>query len=153
MSTDTQQGSYWGRARLGGGTGALLASCVGIALAVSGATAALALTGLEGSRRDVALVFAFLALPSVFALAWVALVDPASLRDAVDRPEETIELQWMRRAQSGAFTDLLLLLGIALVVGVFVDLDVSVRGALTVVLAFAMADAALRLLWLKRREG
>lgn len=153
MPLDTQQRNYWGRARLGGGTGVLLASCVGIALAVSGAVAALAMTGLEGSRRDVALVFAFLALPSVFALAWVALVDPASLRDAVDRPEETIELQWVRRAQSGAFTDLLLLLGVALVVGVFVDLDVSVRGALTVVLAFAMADAALRLLWLKRREG
>ncbi|SKB06960.1 hypothetical protein [Aeromicrobium choanae] len=153
MSLETQQRSYWGRARFGGGTGVLLASCVGIALAVSGAMAAYALTGLEGTRQDVVLVFASLALPSVFALAWVALVDQASLRDAVDRPEETIEVQWVRRAQSGAFTDLLLLLGVTLVVGVFVDLDVSAHVALTVVIAFAMADAGLRMLWLKRRDG
>ena len=96
---------------------------------------------------------AVVAMPWIFALAWVVLVDRTSLRDAVDRPDDTIEVQWLQRAQSGAFTDLLLVLGLTLVAGVIVDLDVSLRIGLIALTAFAMGDVVVRMLWLRRRDG
>jgi len=124
-----------------------------VALVGSGAIAAWALAALEGGRRDEVLVVAFVALPFLFALAWVALVDRGSVRDAVERPDDTVEVQWLQRAQSGAFTDLLLVLGLGLVAGVLIDIDVSLRAALLALTAFAMADAGLRYAWLARRDG
>lgn len=153
MSERVETRGYWGRARFGGGTVALLGSCAAVALVVSGGVAAWALAALDGSRRDEILVFAAVALPWIFALAWVVLVDRSTLRDAVARPDDTIEAQWLQRAQSGAFTDLLLVLGLTLVAGVFVDLDVSLRVALIALTAFAMGDVMVRMLWLKHRDG
>lgn len=145
--------NFWGRSRFGGGTAVLLVACSAIALAVSGAIAGYALAFRDGDAQGILLVFAILALPSVFAGAWVLLVEPSTLGDVVERPDDTIEVQWLQQAQSGAFTDVLLVLGLTLVAGVFVDLDVSVRLALTLVVGFAMADVAVRVLWLKRRDG
>ncbi|MCD9154353.1 hypothetical protein [Aeromicrobium duanguangcaii] len=153
MTSQVRDQSSWGRSRFGGGTAVLLAGCTGAALAVSGALALWALTGLDGSRRDEILLVAFVSLPSIFAMAWVALVDPGSIRDAVQRPDDTIESQWLQRAQSGAFTDLLLVLGVVLVAGVIVDLAVSLRVALIALTSFAMADVGVRLVWIRRREG
>ena len=153
MSVDARGCTFWGRGRFGGGSSLLVGACVAFALAVSGVLALWALTGLEGSRRGEILVLAFVALPSTLALAWVVLVDPGSIRDAVERPDDTIESQWLQRAQSGAFTDLLLVLGAVLVAGVIVDLDVSLRVALIALTAFAMADVGVRMLWIKRPDG
>lgn len=154
MSTEAKdRRSLWGRSRFGGGTGALLASCVLIALTVSGVVAGYAWAATEGRHRDVLLVFAFIALPTIFAMAWVCLVDSGSIRDAVERPDDTIEGQWLQRAQSGAFTDLLFVLGLVLVIGVFIDADVSAVLALGLAVLFAMADVGVRIAWLKRREG
>lgn len=153
MSERVETRGYWGRARFGGGSAVLLGVCAAIALVVSGGVAAWALAALDGSRREEIIVFAVVALPWIFALAWVILVDRSTLRDAVDRPDDTIEAQWLQRAQSGAFTDLLLVLGLTLVAGVFVDLDVSLRVALIALTAFAMGDVMVRMLWLKHRDG
>lgn len=153
MSERVETRSWWGRARFGGGTGVLLGACVAIALVVTGGVAAWALAALDGGRREEILVVAVVATPWIFALAWVVLVDRTSLRDAVDRPDDTIEAQWLQRAQSGAFTDLLLILGLTLIAGVIVDLDVSLRIGLIVLTAFAMGDVVVRMLWLKRRDG
>ncbi|WP_269304381.1 hypothetical protein [Aeromicrobium sp. HA] len=153
MSERVETRGYWGRARFGGGPGVLLGVCVAVALVVSGGVAAWALAALDGTRREEIIVFAVVALPWIFALTWVVLVDRTSLRDAVDRPDDTIEAQWLQRAQSGAFTDLLLVLGLTLVAGVIVDLDVSLRNGLIALTAFAMGDVVVRMLWLKRRDG
>ncbi|MFP3472952.1 hypothetical protein R0J90_23120, partial [Micrococcus sp. SIMBA_144] len=57
-------------------------------------------------------VMAASALPVGAALAWLFLGDRTTLRGAVRDTEETSEGRWLEKAQSGAFGDLLVVLGL-----------------------------------------
>jgi hypothetical protein len=123
----------------------LLAGGVGVALAaLTGTIAAYAQTGGMDALRLV--TFGVMSLP-----CWVGLV--SLLRSADERPahdEESVEMQWITQATSGAFLDLLLVLGIATTATAVLGTDAVPTVAFLVV---AMADAAARYAILVRREG
>lgn len=123
----------------------LLVVGVGIALAaLTGTVAAYAQTGgMDGLRL---VTFAVMSLP-----CWIGLV--SLLRSTGERPahdEESVETQWITRATSGAFLDLLLVLGVATTATAVLGTDAVPTVAFVVV---AMADAAARYAILMRQEG
>ncbi|MCV7583969.1 hypothetical protein [Micrococcus luteus] len=151
--------SRWGRSsRLGGGSGRLivvsLVAGVVIALLIGAAA-----YGLASSQRDadprfpavMGAVMAASALPVGAALAWLFLVDRTTLRGAVRDTEETIEGRWLEKAQSGAFGDLLVVLGL----GTFVVAMTGWQPSLPLVgaglLLVAGASVAVRYALQKRR--
>lgn len=115
-----QPRSRWGRsARLGGGTGRLLGVSLagGVPLAALVGAAAWWLGQLAGDpdpRRPwvVAVALTASCLPVGFGAIWVFLVDRDTLEGAVRNPEQSIESRWYDRAATGAFHDLLILLGL-----------------------------------------
>lgn len=123
----------------------LLAGAVGVVLAaLTGTVAAYAQTGGMDQLRLV--TFGVMSLP-----CWVGLV--SLLRANDDRPahdEESVEIQWITQATSGAFLDLLLVLGIATTATAVLGTDAAPTVAFVVI---AMADAAARYAILQRREG
>jgi hypothetical protein len=123
----------------------LLAGAVGVALAaLTGTVAAYAQTGGMDPLRLV--TFGVMSLP-----CWLGLV--ALLRAEDDRPahdEESVEMQWITQATSGAFLDLLLALGIATTATAVLATEAVPTVAFLVI---AMADAAARYGILQRREG
>lgn len=124
---------------------------------VAGTTLAAAIGLLATLFRDgdgwlVFAVFAFASLgPSIAAAVVVLLPRPAS---APSEPTESIEWTWWRRASSGAFTDLLVVLGLALFVVSVTDASELHTGlVLTTVLVLAWIDVAIRAALLRRTEG
>lgn len=151
--------SRWGRSsRLGGGSGRLivvsLVAGVVIALLIGAAAYGLASSQGDADPRFPAVmgaVMAASALPVGAALAWLFLVDRTTLRGAVRDTEETIEGRWLEKAQSGAFGDLLVVLGL----GTFVVAMTGWQPSLPLVgaglLLVAGASVAVRYALQKRR--
>ena len=149
----------WGRsARLGGGSGRLilvsLVAGVVIALLIGAAAYGLASSQGDADPRFPAVmgaVMAASALPVGAALAWLALVDRTTVRGAIRDTEETIEGRWLEKAQSGAFGDLLVVLGL----GTFVVAMTGWQPSLPLVgaglLLVAGASVAVRYALQKRR--
>ncbi len=123
----------------------LVAGAVGVALAaLTGTVAAYAQTGGMDSLRLV--TFGVMSLP-----CWLGLASLLLTKD--ERPahdEESVEMQWITQATSGAFLDLLFALGIATTATAVLD-----TGAVPTVafLVIAMGDSAARYAILQRREG
>lgn len=125
------------------------------------AAAALALAGsavvgvLAASLTDrpflvTAVVFAACALAPIGALAWLLLVAPVTApgdRNAHDN----VENHWGQAAAAGAFTDLLVVLGLGLAVVSIADLALQTELVLLVLVLLAMGDASLRYVVLERR--
>ena len=151
--------SRWGRSsRLGGGSGRLivvsLVAGVVIALLIGAAAYGLASSQGDADPRFPAVmgaVMAASALPVGAALAWLALVDRTTVRGAIRDTEETIEGRWLEKAQSGAFGDLLVVLGL----GTFVVAMTGWQPSLPLVgaglLLVAGASVAVRYALQKRR--
>ncbi|MDX2341397.1 hypothetical protein NJC10_06915 [Micrococcus sp. M4NT] len=151
--------SRWGRsAKLGGGTGRLIGMSLagGIVLAALIGAAAWWLGPLAGDPDPgrpwlVAALITASCLPVGFVLVWALLVDRDTLEGAVRHPEQSIESQWYDKAATGAFHDLLVVLGL----GTFVvtmtrwEAELGLVGACLV--AFMMLDVAARYLVQKRR--
>jgi hypothetical protein len=81
----------------------------------------------------------------MFAWEWLRPDD-----EPVEHPEDSVELDWLRRAQSGAFLDVLVFAGLATAASAL--LDRHPPGA-DLVLLVAMGSAVARLLVLRRRES
>ena len=149
----------WGRsARLGGGSGRLilvsLVAGVVIALLIGAAAYGLASSQGDADPRFPAVmgaVMAASALPAGAALAWLFLVDRTTLRGAVRDTEETIEGRWLERAQSGAFGDLLVVLGLGTFVVALAGWQLSLPLVGAGLLLFAGASVAVRYALQKRR--
>lgn len=151
--------SRWGRSsRLGGGSGRVilvsLVAGVVIALLIGAAAYGLASSQGDADPRFPAVmgaVMAASALPVGAALAWLALVDRTTVRGAIRDTEETIEGRWLEKAQSGAFGDLLVVLGL----GTFVVAMTGWQPSLPLVgaglLLVAGASVAVRYALQKRR--
>lgn len=152
--------SFWGRSvRLGGGTGRLLAVSLVLGALMAGLLGVIAY-GLAALAPDVdprrapliGLVLAVIVLPMAAAVGWVLLVDRDTVRGAVRNTEDTVEGRWYEKATSGAFHDLLVVVGL----GTFAmslagwDPEVGTVGA-ALILAMALS-AAVRYLLLKRRS-
>ena len=151
--------SRWGRSsRLGGGSGRLivvsLVAGVVIALLIGAAAYGLASSQGDADPRFPAVmgaVMAASALPVGAALAWLFLVDRTTLRGAVRDTEETIEGRWLEKAQSGAFGDLLVVLGLGTFVVALAGWQPSLPLVGAGLLLFAGASVAVRYALQKRR--
>ncbi len=149
----------WGRsARLGGGSGRLilvsLVAGVVIALLIGAAAYGLASSQGDADPRFPAVmgaVMAASALPVGAALAWLALVDRTTVRGAIRDTEETIEGRWLEKAQSGAFGDLLVVLGLGTFVVALAGWQPSLPLVGAGLLLFAGASVAVRYALQKRR--
>ncbi len=123
----------------------LVAFLVGVGLAaVTGGVAAWAQAGPGDGLRFV--TFGVMTLP-----VWIGLV--ALLRDQESRPahdEESVEMQWITQATSGAFLDLLLVLGLATTATAVLGADAVPTVAFLVV---GMVDVSARYVIAQRREG
>ncbi|NYE35315.1 hypothetical protein F4692_000419 [Nocardioides cavernae] len=110
--------------------------------AVTGGIASWSRTG--GWEWVTVLVFGLAtALPvAAIMLAWWSSDD--------DGGEDSIELDWMRRAHSGTFLDILVFAGSLTFLCTVLDLPLP---RIDTVLWFAMLDAALRMMLLRRREA
>ena len=151
--------SRWGRSsRLGGGSGRLivvsLVAGVVIALLIGAAAYGLASSQGDADPRFPAVmgaVMAASALPVGAALAWLFLVDRTTLRGAVRDTEETVEGRWLEKAQSGAFGDLLVVLGLGTFVVALAGWQPSLPLVGAGLLLFAGASVAVRYALQKRR--
>ena len=151
--------SRWGRSsRLGGGSGRLivvsLVAGVVIALLIGAAAYGLASSQGDADPRFPAVmgaVMAASALPAGAALAWLFLVDRTTLRGAVRDTEETVEGRWLEKAQSGAFGDLLVVLGLGTFVVAMTGWQPSLPLVGTGLLLVAGASVAVRYALQKRR--
>lgn len=151
--------SRWGRSsRLGGGSGRLiLVSLVaGVVIALLIGAAAYGLASSQGDADPrfptvMGAVMAASALPVGAALAWLFLVDRTTLRGAVRDTEETIEGRWLEKAQSGAFGDLLVVLGLGTFVVALAGWQPSLPLVGAGLLLFAGASVAVRYALQKRR--
>ena len=149
----------WGRSsRLGGRSGRLilvsLVAGVVIALLIGAAAYGLASSQGDADPRFPAVmgaVMAASALPVGAALAWLFLVDRTTLRGAVRDTEETIEGRWLEKAQSGAFGDLLVVLGLGTFVVALAGWQLSLPLVGAGLLLFAGASVAVRYALQKRR--
>ena len=144
--------------RLGGGSGRLilvsLVAGVVIALLIGAAAYGLASSQGDAGPRFPAVtgaVMAASALPVGAALAWLFLVDRTTLRGAVRDTEETIEGRWLEKAQSGAFGDLLVVLGLGTFVVALAGWQPSLPLVGAGLLLFAGASVAVRYALQKRR--
>ena len=151
--------SRWGRSsRLGGGSGRVilvsLVAGVVIALLIGAASYGLASSQGDAGPRFPAVtgaVMAASALPVGAALAWLALVDRTTVRGAIRDTEETIEGRWLEKAQSGAFGDLLVVLGLGTFVVALAGWQPSLPLVGAGLLLFAGASVAVRYALQKRR--
>lgn len=150
--------SRWGRsARLGGGTGRLLAvSALGglLGAALIG-TAAWLLAGttenLADGRWFLAVALGSTGLFTGAGLTWVWLVDRGTLHGAVQNPEDSVEGRWLEKAQSGAFTDTLTVAGLGTTVLALTDPQIDPGLIGVAVLLVMMASFTVRYLIQKSR--
>ncbi|WP_186627719.1 hypothetical protein [Rhodococcus sp. BP22] len=119
-----------------------IAVVVGSALAVIvGVVAA----SLRGETVAGIVFFAAIAPISVGAL-WVLL--PGGAPEAPEHPEDTVEHEWMLRASSGAFLDVLIAMGLAVSVASVLDVE---QVPLVLFVVLSMADFAIRFWTVQRR--
>lgn len=151
-STDVRTG--WGRVRFGrrrlpalwaaAPIGALIAAAIG---------GVMALTGGAGPEPMVgALAVSLITVWPCIGGVWLLLVDRETLRGATANPEQSIESRWYERASSGAFSDVLLIVGIGTAVIAVAGIEVPALLALSAVIVVAMASVAVRYL-VERRRG
>lgn len=123
----------------------LTASVIGVLLAaLTGAVAAWFQTGGFDMLR-------FVAFSITTAPVWVGLAAALlSTKDGPEHPEDSVEMQWLTRATSAAFLDLLLVLGLTTTVTAVLGTPAVPTVVFCVI---AMVDAAARYLILERKEG
>jgi Co/Zn/Cd efflux system component len=150
MPTTTR--TPWGATRSGRRGLALWGPALLIGFAVAGALGALTRFVTPASSPELlGLVVGATALPLGTALGWVLLVDRTSLRGVVDRPEDSVESQWLDRAATGALFDGLAMIGLA--AGALAITRVTLPTDLTLIGVWVLIvlDVAVRYLALRRR--
>lgn len=147
--------SRWGRSRIGGGSGALITVSLVLGTLLSSGIGWL-FTVLDTDTTNPLLPFlvgAVVTLPCSVLLVWVLLVDRSTLAGAAADPDASIESQWYGKAASGAFTDMLPVLGLGAAVFAVLDVTISTALVLGAILTIAVADFAVRYLLAKRAES
>lgn len=147
----TSDRTRWGRPRFGNSSGVLLLLSGLLAVLLSGGIGGL--FAYFGGNSNPWLAFGIMGivtLPVSFALAWALLVDRKTIRGATDRPEESIENTWYDHAASGAFTDLIAIIGLG--AGGFAIFDLTIDPSTLLIGLFTLAgiDFGARY-WLAKR--
>lgn len=117
------------------------------------AVATLAVTTNSAGPRPIlgGIAIAFVSLGPCLGLAWAIIVDRDTLRGATADPEQSVESTWYDRAASGAFSDVLLITGLATTVIACTSIEISTVLALATVILIAMGSFTVRYLIQKRR--
>lgn len=152
MVKDSTNRTRWGRSRLGGGTAALLISSAGIG--VLGVAVLALLFASFGPMQDPVLSFWVMlagSFPIVTMLGWALMVDRATLTEAPERPEESVESTWYAAASTGTFHDLLIAGGLGAAAFSFFPVVAPLGLVLAGVVLFAMLDFGARYLWQRAR--
>lgn len=151
-ATQDQDRTRWGRLRGGSRIPAMtIAMPVGLGLAILVGVIAAAMWDAPTPPVVVGIGFTVVTLPALVALAWVFLVDRSTLRGALDRPEESVEGAWYNRAAQGAFSDILLIVGLGTAFLAITGIRIDVLIALIGVLLVAMGSFGIRYLIARRR--
>ncbi|MFT3889344.1 MAG: hypothetical protein QM713_14445 [Arachnia sp.] len=149
--TTTRNVSRFGRARFGGPSILLLAVSVILGALLSAAVGLLFATFGDDGRTWLAFtVMAVTSLPIAVVIFWALLVDLSTLKDRLERPEESIENVWYEKATSGAFHDLIFVFGLGTLALTIFHLDVQAWLVLTVLFLLAAGDVVARYLFLVR---
>lgn len=142
----------WGRLRGGSSTPAMaIAIPAGLVLAVLVGVIAAAMWDAPTPPVVVGIGFTVVTLPALVGLVWVFLVDRNTLRGAIDRPEESVEGAWYDKAAQGAFSDILLVVGLGTAFLAITGIRIDVLIALIGVLLVAMGSFSVRYLVARRR--
>lgn len=128
---------------------------IGSGAAAAALIAAVAWALNPGQGALLAAVLFATTVPITTAGAWALVVDRATLRGAVARPDDSVETAWLNQASSSAFFDLIMVGGLAagavsLIPGLA---SIPAWQALIGVTLIGMADFGVRLLVLSRRAG
>lgn len=151
-ATQDQDRTRWGRLRGGSRIPAMtIATPVGLVLAAVVGVIAAVMWDAPTPPVVVGVGFTVVTLPALVALAWVFLVDRSTLRGALDRPEESVEGAWYNRAAQGAFSDILLIVGLGTAFLAITGIRIDVLIALIGVLLVAMGSFGIRYLIARRR--
>lgn len=142
----------WGRIKFAGGRVPAMVVAIPAGLILAAGVGALTLL-TEVSRGEEALliagVFAFIMSWGFIGLVWAIVVDRASLRGALDNPDESVESRWLDTAMGGALRDTIMLTGVALVVLAVTGFELDAVWALTAVLGVAFFSVIVRFLMAK----
>ncbi|SOD94970.1 hypothetical protein [Blastococcus haudaquaticus] len=98
-------------------------------------------------------VFAACAVGPAYGVGWLVFLSGTADTEEVARPEETVEQQWWHRSASASFLDVLVVAGVGTTALATTGLEVAATTALGALLVVAMADVAVRLAVLRRREA
>lgn len=142
----------WGRLRGGSRTPATaIAIPAGLVLAVAVGVIAATMWDAPTPPFVVGVGFTVVTLPALVGLVWAFVVDRATLRGAIDRPEESIEGAWYDRAAQGAFSDTLLITGLGTTFFAITSIRIDMLIALIGVLVVAMGSCGIRYVIARRR--
>lgn len=143
----------WGSSKYGGGPLALIVGSIAGGIPIA-ALLGWVVTLLEGERSLLLFIISgIVMLPVSTGAIWFLLLDRETLSGAPDDPASSIEGRWMERAMAGAFTDLMVVMGIGAAAFSFIDIPIDTAFAFMIVFGIAVADAFLRYFIIKRREG
>ncbi|WP_374969506.1 hypothetical protein [Terrabacter sp. BE26] len=123
---------------------------IGTTLTGSAAVGAVAGGLSDHSFALTATVFAAATVGPMGALAWLLLVAPRSV-ESNRNPDDDVEHRWAQTAAAGAFTDLLVVLGLGLAIVSIADLVLKTQLVLLALVVLAMGDASVRYVGLERR--
>lgn len=145
--------SRWGRVRAGDRRVPALLVALPVAIVLAAALGALVMaTGAAGEPRLAGgVAVAVITLWPLAGLVWALVVDRTTLAGATARPEQSIESAWYERAASGAFSDTVVVVGLAAAAIAFTGLDVPVLLALSGVIVVAAGSVTVRYLAQHRR--
>jgi len=139
--------THWGRARLGDRRIPAMAVAIPTGLLLAVGVGGVSLwTGVASGERALlaASVFATTTAGVGIGLVWAIVVDRATLRGAVDRPDESVESNWLGIALQGAFGDTFAVTGLGAAILAITGLDFAGTSALTGVLVVAFLSATTR---------
>ena len=149
-----QTRTNWGRVRFGGRriNALIFAALVGIPLAIGTALTAWACGTIAHPAIGIP-VLAFMAYFPITGSAYVIVVDRNTLKNAAKDPDESVENHWYNLAAQKAFTDVVLVTGLALFVRSIVGFELDMTWTLTGVLLVAAASFGIRYAIIARREA
>lgn len=144
--------SKWGRSRFGGSSKALILTSLSAgALLSAGAGGLFAkFSGIEKPWLAFTVMTVGVLAPFC-AMVWAILVDRLTITGVVKRPEESVENKWYDQAASGAFTDMLLILGVTAAIFSIFRFEVNSGLLLAGLIVVMMADFGIRYLLTSRR--
>ncbi|MDN5818850.1 MAG: hypothetical protein L0I94_11930 [Yaniella sp.] len=151
-SADTR--SRWGRTRFAGGRIPALAFAIPVGLLLATGVGAITLWSRVAQGEYALLIAgmgAFFTSWGMIGLVWALVVDRTTIRGAVDKPEQSIESEWMEAAMAGAFRDTIMMTGLGLVALGLTGFELDALPALTGVLFIAICSTFVRYLMAKKR--